>query len=80
MNVPERIGAAWLAGLTDAELQQVESELRDSFAREETTEKARRGARYDMMSGPPALTNAWVRWSMASKAARERGLRVPYRH
>lgn len=79
MNYPERIGASWLAGLTDAELQQAEWDLRSTFAQIESSEKARRGDRYDLMCGPPSLTNAWMRWSMVANAARARSLTLRYK-
>lgn len=79
MMFPNRIDAPWIDSLTDQELQQAELELRESFAREETLEKARRGARYELMRGPETLTFAWMRWSMVSNATRARGLRTRYR-
>lgn len=79
MKMPERIGASWLAGLTDTELQQAEWELRATFARFESSEKARRGSRYDLMCGPPSLTNAWMRWSIVANAARARSVQLRYR-
>jgi len=80
MTYPDRIDRQWIASLTDAELQHAESELRARFAEQETLEKQRRGAHYDLLRGPEALTAAWLRWSMVSNATRARGLSVRYRN
>lgn len=79
MTFPDHISARWIDSLTDEELQQAEWELRANFAQQESMEKARRGARYDLMRGPEELTFAWMRWSMVNNATRERGLRIRYR-
>lgn len=79
MTFPEHIDGRWIDALSDEELQRAERELRASFAQHEVAEKARRGALYDLMRGPEALTRAWMRWSMVSTATRARGLPVRYR-
>jgi hypothetical protein len=79
MTFPDRIDARWIASLTNEELQQAESELRVSFAEQETLEKQRRGSRYELLRGPEVLTSAWLRWSMVSNATRARGLSVVHR-
>ena len=79
MTFPDRIDASWIDSLTDEQLQEAEGELRTQFAQLELKEKKRRGAQYDMMRGPDALTSAWHRWSMVNNATRARGLRSTYR-
>lgn len=79
MTLPDMIDARWIDSLSDQELKQAEGELRESFAMQESAEKARRGARYDLMCGPNALTTAWMRWSLVNNATRARGLQPRYR-
>ena len=80
MKMPERITTRWLGTLTDAQLQVAERELRTSFTRLDTAERSKRGDDYALMRGPEPLITAWLRWSMASNAARGRGLATWRRH
>jgi hypothetical protein len=79
MTIPEFVGRRWIDSLTDAQLQKAERELHKVFAQLETAEKVRRGARYELMRGGPALTTAWVKWSTVSAATRGRGLEVMHK-
>lgn len=79
MTVPDRVTAGWIATLPDGQLMSVESRLHSEFVDEESQEKARRGDRYALLQGPPALVNAWLRWQMVSNEARSRGLLVRHR-
>ena len=76
MNLPEKIDARWIDALSDEELQSAEGELHARFTKLDAAERQTRGAAYDLLRGPEALTGAWMRWSMVSSAARARGLRV----
>jgi hypothetical protein len=79
MTIPEFVGRRWIESLTDVQLQKAERELHKTFAQLETAEKARKGARYELMRGGPALTTAWVKWSTVSAATRLRGLEVVHK-
>ena len=74
MTLPERVTADWIATLANAQLMTVESRLHSEFLDEENEEKERRGDRYTLLQGPPALVNAWLRWQMANNEMRSRGL------
>lgn len=76
MTIPERITQRWIAELSNTDLQAVELELHGIYAREESSEKARRGGAFSLMRGPESLTQAWLRWSMVCNATRDRGLRT----
>jgi len=77
--LPDRVTAGWIATLGDRQLITVETRLHSEFADAETQEKQRRGERYALLQGPPALVNAWLRWQMVSNEARSRGLLVRHR-
>ena len=79
MTVPERVTADWIATLANAQLMTVESRLHSEFLDEENEEKEKRGDRYALLQGPPALVNAWLRWQMVNNEARSRGLLVRHR-
>jgi len=79
MTVPDRVTAGWIATLANGQLMTIESTLHSEFVDEETQEKKRRGDRYSLLQGPPALVNAWLRWQMVSNEARSRGLLVRHR-
>ena len=79
MKLPHRINARWIDSLTDEQLQEAEGELHRRFTRHDAAERAHRGEHYDLLRGPDVLTEAWLRWSMACNAARERGLHPSYR-
>ena len=79
MTVPERVTADWIGTLANAQLMTVEARLHSEFLDEEIQEKERRGDRYALLQGPPALVNAWLRWQMVSNEARSRGLLVRHR-
>ena len=79
MTLPERVTADWIATLANAQLMTVESRLHSEFLDEENEEKERRGDRYTLLQGPPALVNAWLRWQMVNNEARSRGLLVRHR-
>lgn len=74
MQIPERVDARWIETLADSQLLTAEEKLRAEFAKREQAEKKIRGSRYEMMRGPSALVNAWLRWLLVSNAARTRGL------
>lgn len=76
MTVPDRVTAGWIATLGDGQLMTIESRLHSEFLDEEGHEKKRRGDRYALLQGPPALVNAWLRWQMVNNEARSRGLLV----
>ena len=76
MTLPERIDARWIDALTDEQLQKAEKQLNAIFNKQQTAEKTRRGAKYDLMRGPEILTNAWIRWSMVRNAAEARRQRM----
>ena len=76
MMLPDRINAAWIDALSDAQLLEAEVDLHATFTTLDRAERSRRGASYDLMRGPEPLTGAWMRWSMVSNAVRSRGLRV----
>ena len=76
MNYPDRLTADWIANLGNGQLVMAESRLHSEFLDEETQEKERRGDRYALLEGPPALVNAWLRWQMVTNEARSRGLLV----
>ena len=78
-TVPDRVTAEWIATLANGQLVTVESSLHSEFIREEVEEKQRRGDRYTLLQGPPALVNAWLRWQMVSNEARSRGLLIRHR-
>jgi hypothetical protein len=79
MTVPDRVTAGWIATLADGQLMTIESRLRSEFLDEEIQEKERRGDRYALLQGPPALVNAWLRWQMVTNEARSRGLVIRHR-
>jgi len=72
--VPARIQAAWINTLSDRDLLDVESQLRDLFFRLEGIEKKKFGRKYDLFRGPAELMEAWDRWSRVHTATRERSL------
>lgn len=74
MKMPEKITSRWLGTLNDTQLQTAEGELHTKFTKLDSAEKVRQGEGYALLRGPEALVNAWMRWSMASNAARGRGL------
>lgn len=74
--IPDRITAGWIATLANGQLITIESDLHSAFVTEEILEKERRGERYALLQGPPALVNAWLKWQMVSNEARSRGLLV----
>jgi len=76
MTVPDRVTADWIATLGNGQLVMAESHLRSEFLDAESQEKDRRGGRYALLEGPPALVNAWLRWQMVSNEARSRGLLI----
>ena len=76
MKLPERITADWASSLADDQLQSAEAALHAKFAKEETAEKKRMGARYDMMRGPEPLMSAWLRWLTVNNETRSRGVLV----
>ena len=76
MTVPDRVTADWIATLGNGQLVKAESHLHSEFLDEETQEKERRGGRYTLLEGPPALVNAWLRWQMVNNEARSRGLLI----
>jgi hypothetical protein len=79
MTVPDRVTADWIATLADGQLMTVESTLHTEFLDEQSHERERRGDRYTLLQGPPALVNAWLRWQMVNNEARSRGLVVRHR-
>jgi hypothetical protein len=79
MTVPDRVTADWIATLGNKQLVSVETRLHSEFLDEENQERARRGDRYTLLQGPPALVNAWLRWQMVSNEARSRGLLIRHR-
>ena len=79
MRIPDKVNASWIATLGDEQLVKAEASLHKEFAQEETSEKQRRGAKYQMMRGPESLVSAWLRWLMVSNETRSRGL-VVHRH
>ena len=79
MRMPEKINAKWVDSLSDADLVQAEYDLRGALQKQETAERKRRGAAYQLLRGPEALTQAWNRWSFVGNALRLRGLRVRQR-
>ena len=79
VKIPDRVSAAWVEGLGDAQLISAEATLRKQFAQEEIAEKERKGARYSMFRGPESLMAAWTRWSMVSNEAIARRVAVKRR-
>jgi hypothetical protein len=78
MNLPERINASWLGTLTDTDLVNVEAQLHGRFMALEKREKVLRGAKYNLVMGPPDLMDAWDRWCRVNTATTVRQL-VPRR-
>jgi hypothetical protein len=76
MKIPDKVNASWIATLGDEQLVKAEATLHKEFAQQETSEKQRRGARYEMMRGPESLVGAWHRWLMVNNETRIRGLIV----
>lgn len=76
MMIPQRVDARWISSLGDTDLLVAEETLHEDFRVHERTEKARSGGRYQLLDGPSALVNAWLRWLLVSNAARTRGLSV----
>jgi hypothetical protein len=74
MTIPEHVNAQWISTLGDAQLVRAEASLHTTFRKHEKVEKARCGARYVLLQGPPDLVNAWLRWLLVSNATRTRGL------
>jgi hypothetical protein len=74
MNLPERISAEWIGKLTDLDLIDVEAQLREQFAALERRERELKGSRYDLFRSPPAVMDAWDRWSRVLTATRSRSL------
>jgi hypothetical protein len=74
MKIPESIDARWIATLANEQLVTAEAQLHTIFRKHETAEKARSGARYMLLQGPPPLLDAWHRWSMVSNETRTRNL------
>jgi hypothetical protein len=79
VKIPEKVTASWIDSLGDAQLISAEAALRKEFAKEETAEKERMGARYTMFRGPASLMGAWTRWSLVSNEAQMRRLAVKRR-
>jgi hypothetical protein len=80
MKIPESVNARWIATLANDQLVAAEAQLHSVFRKHETVEKARSGARYMLLQGPPPLLDAWHRWSMVHNETRSRGLMVRRRH
>ena len=76
MTIPDRVTAGWIATLADERLMTVERRLHSEFTSEDMHERKQKGDRYNLLQGPEALTNAWLRWQMVSNEARSRGLLV----
>lgn len=76
MIVPDHVTAGWAATLANDPLMTVESRLHAHFVTEENEEKQRRGERYALLEGPPALVNAWLQWQLVNNEAKSRGLVV----
>jgi hypothetical protein len=76
MKLPERITADWASSLADEQLVNVEATLHAQFAKEETAEKKRMGARYEMLRGSALLVSAWLRWLTVNNETRARGVVV----
>lgn len=72
MKLPDQVNASWIATLGDAQLVQAEAQLHAEFAKEESAEKKRAGARYVMMRGPESLMSAWLRWLLVNNETRAR--------
>lgn len=79
MKIPDLVNARWIATLGDDQLISAEAELHAVFFRQESTEKARSGARYMLLHGSSDLVNAWQRWLLVSNETRSRGLVVHHR-
>jgi hypothetical protein len=79
MTVPDRVTADWIATLGNKQLVSVETRLHSEFLDEDNQERERRGDRYALLQGPPALVNAWLRWQMVNNEARSRGLLIRHR-
>ena len=77
--IPDRLNTTWLGTLTDADLIDVEAQLRARFIDLENREKKVRGRKYDLVRGPADLMAAWDRWSRVCTATRARSLN-PRRH
>ena len=76
MMIPETVNASWIASLKNEQLIKAENILHREFAKHETAEKQRRGARYIMLRGPEALVSAWLRWLLVNNETSNRGLNV----
>jgi hypothetical protein len=76
MNVPDHVTADWAASLANDPLMTVESRLHAEFVTVENGEKQRRGERYALLEGSPALVNAWLQWQLVNNEVRSRGLVV----
>ena len=79
VKIPDKVNAAWVDSLGDAQLIIAEAALRKEFATEEIAEKERKGARYTMFRGPASLMTAWTRWLLVSNEAQVRRLAVKRR-
>jgi hypothetical protein len=74
MRLPETVNATWIATLGNEQLLEAEAKLHTLFCAQEKKEKARAGARYQMMRGPETLISAWHRWLMVNNEALHRGM------
>ena len=74
MQLPDRVDWRWIDSLGAAQLIEAEGQLHARFAAEEAAEKERHGERYNMLRGPDSLVSAGLSWSLASNAARARGI------
>jgi hypothetical protein len=74
MTIPDHINGRWIATLDNDQLVRAEAALHAAFRAEEKAAKARAGARYMLLQGPPALVSAWQRWMLLNNAAQTRGL------
>jgi hypothetical protein len=79
LKIPEKVNAAWVESLGDAQLISAEAALRKQFAEEESAEKERKGPRYSMFRGPASLMTAWTRWLLVSNEAIARRVAVKRR-
>lgn len=79
VKIPDKVSAAWVESLGDAQLISAEATLRKQFAEEESAEKERTGARYSMFRGPATLMAAWTRWLLVSNEAMARRVAVKRR-
>jgi hypothetical protein len=77
--IPDRVNRRWMDLLDNVQLANAESTLHRDFSRLDRAEKIRRGTRYRLLEGPPALVDAWLRWLLVNNEARDRSIATHHR-